>query len=91
MKVIKTITETREVDIIEDVLCNKCGETCKTKACDNLEGLIEVVVCGGYGSHFIGDMNQFEFSVCEKCLMEFVATFKIQPVMTDLLGFEEEE
>jgi hypothetical protein len=76
----------REVEVVDDILCNKCGES--TRSClwegdiNNLpiyefEGLTEVEIVGGYGSKHIGDGNKLVFSLCEKCLMEFAKTFAI--------------
>ena len=58
-----------ETEIIEDYICNKCGEPC-----NNL-GLLNEVVRGGYESVVFEDQDYFEFSLCEKCLKEIFATF----------------
>lgn len=62
-----------ETEIIEDYICNKCGEPC-----NNL-GLLNEVVRGGYESPHLGafeDQDYYEFSLCEKCLKEIFVTFK---------------
>ena len=88
MKITRIITETKEVEVIDDILCNKCGESCRTDDFDfgNMEGLVEVAITGGYNSQYIGDMTQYTFSVCEKCLMDFVGTFKIPAEVVDFLN-----
>lgn len=70
-----TKKETQEVEVIVDVFCNKCGESCKG-AIGNLNGLIEAKVSGAYDSTHIGDGDVYEFSLCEKCLSELFDTFK---------------
>ena len=73
----KTVTEERVV--VKDVLCNKCGETCIPDSPQNgaPHGLVEANVTGGYHSTHIGDCESHTFSLCEKCLVELFATFKI--------------
>lgn len=69
------------VNVISDIICNKCGESCKNLY--GYEGLLEAEVHGGYGSEHVGDMNKHKFSMCEKCFMELSATFKIPSLEDD--------
>lgn len=64
-------------EITDDIICNKCGSTCKTK-CGNYEGLIETQVYGGYDA-LLGDMVRYTFSICEICLKDMFDKFKIPP------------
>jgi len=81
MKITKEETITETITVIKDIICNKCGESCKTDIeFGEYDGLIEVCVRGGYFSKFIGDMNSFTFSLCEKCVMEMIKTFKVEPL-----------
>lgn len=75
-----------EYNGIVDIICNKCGNTCLS-AC-GYEGLIDQKVTGGFGSDYLGDMNEYKFDICEKCLVEFFKTFLIPVQMTDLLAIE---
>lgn len=68
-------------DSIEDILCNSCGNSCKTNF--NYEGLIEAVVSGGYSSSFVGDETSLKFSICEDCLKSIINNFKIPPAKRD--------
>lgn len=79
MKIIKSITKTITVDEIDDVICNKCGDSCRQEHRLSNEGLIEISVQGGYWSNYIGDGTRYTFSICEKCLIELFASFKIEP------------
>jgi hypothetical protein len=73
----------RYVDETKDIICNKCGNSCRTDGGDDktaypaFDGLIEVKATGGYWSKIIGDMNCYKFSLCESCLVEYAKTFKI--------------
>ncbi|MCU9612520.1 hypothetical protein OEV98_02945 [Caldibacillus lycopersici] len=64
------------------VTCNKCGKT-KQLTGDNDERQwdaeqFQSIICSfGYGSKF--DMEKWSFDICEDCLVEFVASFKIKP------------
>ena len=89
MKITKQSTITQIVDVTVDVICNRCGNTCMDEYKQNYEGLIEAHICGGYGSK-IGDEFQFEFSLCESCLLELFKTFKHNP-LKDYNSIEESE
>lgn len=73
--------EIKEMEVIttEDILCNKCGNTCYSDC--NYEGIIEYNMCGGYGSK-LGDMTRFLFSICEDCMFEIMKTFKLNPLQS---------
>lgn len=68
-------------DVIEDIICNKCGKSCRNHL--NFEGLIEAVCSGGYGSIIIGDETSIKFSLCEPCLGELINSFKHSPSKRD--------
>lgn len=70
---------TREVDEVDDIRCNRCGASCRGTAGMNWCGLIGAEVIGGYDSPALGDMEALAFDVCERCLVEWVATFKHDP------------
>lgn len=80
-----TRKETQEVELIDDVICNKCGKSCR----DETTGLIEAVplsMTWGYGSSKDGEGH--ESHVCEHCYDEIIAGFKIPPEVHEhlLLG-----
>jgi hypothetical protein len=81
LKVVKRI-ETEEV---LDVICNKCGESCYNIPQDpySYEG-IQVSKTGGYYSKHLGDMNEYKFDLCEKCLWELMKTFKHNSLVLDV-------
>lgn len=74
-----------ERDFIDDIICNKCGESCMNENSPSPEGLVEVSVQGGYGSEVLGDGEQFVFSVCEKCLGRFMMDFVVHPTYLNIL------
>ena len=80
----KTEIRTRPVETTVEILCNKCGNSCGAKNFpeDDLpefHGLLEVYVDGTYFSPRLADLMRYRFSICEPCLLEMFATFKIQP------------
>ena len=87
MKVTKT--ETKEVEVIVDAICNKCGASCKGSI-GNLNGLIEARIDGAYDSSHLGDGNVYEFSLCEKCCSELFATFKYPALQHNFLFPEDD-
>lgn len=74
----KTTFQTTQIEVTEDIICNKCGSSLKDDCDMNYEGLIEVSFMGGYASK-IGDSLECRFSLCESCLIELFKTFKIEP------------
>jgi hypothetical protein len=85
-----TETQTREVAVVTDYVCNKCGASCRVDGDADekpewraYEGLIEAQVSGGYYGREIPDLTTFEFTVCGPCLVEFWAGFKHLPRATD--------
>jgi hypothetical protein len=74
-KSIKTIQE----EVVDDIICNKCG--CSLKEGDgfveDFYGLTEVTVTGGYFSKQLDDGSSYSFSLCEACLSEMFSTFKV--------------
>jgi hypothetical protein len=84
MKTTKTVT--KRTQIVDDVICNKCGESCKPEkddffyeegSLDRFYGLIETEVAGHYYSPVLLDCTYYRFSVCEMCLSELFLSFKI--------------
>lgn len=71
-------TKTVEVEEMTDILCNKCGGSCKDDSDMNFEGLLEVTIRGGYASK-LGDMVDYTFSLCETCLEKLFGEFKLPP------------
>lgn len=67
---------------VEDILCNKCGTSCKTPM-GNFEGLIEVIASGGYESKVVSDETSIKFSLCEGCLGALISEFKHKPAIRD--------
>lgn len=63
------------IEVIDDVLCNKCGKTCMLSRYPH--GLIDAKVHGGYSSEAINDGDLFKFDICEKCFKELSETFVI--------------
>jgi protein-arginine kinase activator protein McsA len=75
-------TKLVEKEVVEDVLCNKCGESCKdyVDAAHEFFNLNHATITPdfGYGSRLY-DMDSWEVHICESCYAEFEATFKIKP------------
>lgn len=64
-----------------EVVCNKCGESCRRNNGDlfmGYYGLINAKVSGGYMSDPLQDGKTYKFSLCEKCLNNIFKKFKIK-------------
>ena len=85
MKVSHKEPKTTEVEVIDDILCNQCGESCKQTL--NFEGLLEAHVQGGYGAK-LGDMDSYIFSICEDCLSTLFDGFKHPPATSNVMASE---
>ena len=88
MKKTKKIIKSVETIQTQDIICNKCGESCKignigeTGNQKNLDwdiygGLIESEIFGGYYSSKLDDQSKYTFSLCEHCLVKMFKNFKV--------------
>jgi len=79
MKIVRKIITTKEEEEVVDVLCNKCGKTCRNPGAyeQSPYGLIEQTYSGGYGSTPLDDCTNYTFSICESCLKDFFDSFII--------------
>ena len=82
---IKTSKQSITTDVVEDVICNKCGQSLKSDM--NFTGLTEATVRGLYDSPKLTDETAYTFSLCEECLLDLFSTFKIPPAETGYSDF----
>lgn len=81
----KTITKiTTEIEIISEVLCNQCGESCHPQEAGKNKfgqpyfcGLIDTKVIGWDYSPALNDATEYNFSLCEVCLKKLFDGFKL--------------
>lgn len=86
-------TQTREVEIVESVVCNKCAGFLTTasqeehvKGQDHARywyGLVEASFSTGYFSDVLPDDATYSFSLCEPCLKDLMDGFKIPAEVSD--------
>lgn len=74
-------------DTVEDILCNKCGKTCKI-FCDKAHayfnyGGLRATLIGVYGSRW--DEYELSFDLCEECTAELIKSFSI-PIKKEYVG-----
>lgn len=75
-------TEMREVATIKDVICNKCGRSCRVE--DRVSSgfvCVEIRVHWGFFSH--KDLASHQSHICEGCYDKLVAGFVIPPVVRE--------
>lgn len=70
----KYIKKTVEQDVVTDVICNCCGNSCKTEY--DFEH-VTIYTNFGYGSKHDGLCEVSH--VCEDCYFKITDTFKIKP------------
>ncbi|SMQ78358.1 hypothetical protein SAMN05444673_3385 [Bacillus sp. OV166] len=64
--------------IATSITCNKCGETEKITEYGFEEDKFHAFnISFGYGSMY--DEEKWKFDICERCLVDFVKTFKHSP------------
>ena len=73
-----THTETREVQVVEDILCDRCGLSLKGHI-GNING-VTIHGSGSYDSTHFPDMHSFRSDVCEPCCAEWFESFKRNPL-----------
>ena len=80
----KTTIVKQEVEIVEDVICNKCGSSCRpSNEVPDFYGLIEASFTTGYESVALPDGKEYTFSLCESCIAELFKSFAINPEEKD--------
>ena len=79
-------TVTKEETIIDDIVCNKCGNKIKSGAeiAENVpdsicEDYVEINASFGYFSNFHKDGEKHQFHLCEKCYLELEKSLMIKP------------
>ena len=65
----------RKIETTVDCFCNKCEQSLKILS--GFAGLPDGFAYGIYGSTHLDDGTHYEFSLCEKCLVELFESFKI--------------
>jgi len=76
----ESVTETKKV--ATEVICNKCGKVEKAGETDDEIGyfvhdMTSLILGFGYGSCY--DTDVWKMELCDKCIEEFVSSFKIAP------------
>lgn len=77
IKIVKI--ETQKVEVVEDVICNMCGKSCKVEIFDGVFSIEAVNVRHSFGYGSKQDMISYEFDLCEDCFMKCVKNLKIEP------------
>jgi hypothetical protein len=85
MQMRKIRTESRPVEVLEDVICDCCGNSCGGPHGEYAHGLYDA----GYESKLFGDGTLFGFEVCEQCFWDWTKDF-LHP-LKDLCPRAEEE
>ena len=82
---VKRKLETQQVEVVDDIVCNRCGGSCMkkidvdTRPPGDFYGVV-MAYCPGYMStDFSDDNSTHRADICEKCVFEFFSTFKIPP------------
>jgi len=57
--------EQKEVEVTTDILCDSCGESCKTEY-----GFEYMELCSNWGYGSDKDFQYWEAHICEKCVDE---------------------
>lgn len=77
----KTQTITKTEEVIEDIICNKCGKTClKTWDDESTKDFygVKISYTAGYLSDYLVDNDSYEFHLCEECLAKLIDSLKIE-------------
>ena len=75
-----TRKETKEVEVVDDIICNGCGKSCET-ALEGLYEAAELITDWGYGSS--KDDERSKAHLCEESFDGIVAEFVIPPITNE--------
>ena len=83
---IKYTKKSVEVDSVDDVICNKCGQSVVLDAHGEYEWeAIDISHTFGYWSTG-RDGDQYAANLCESCYIEFIDTFTVPPEISNYYG-----
>jgi hypothetical protein len=60
-----------------DVICDRCGESCKSV--DGDVSAVPIDVLGHFGSRRFEDCHRYHLDLCENCAFELARSFKYPP------------
>jgi hypothetical protein len=80
VKITGKVTEEVEREVVLDVRCNLCGETCIV---DHSANSTRIEETGGWGGTFPTDMERWSLDVCERCIGALFLVCKVQPEVYD--------
>lgn len=82
---IKKENETKDVEVIKDVICNMCGNSCKKH--EGFDGSFSFATVKAHWGYFSDnrDGELHEAQICQKCWEDVVKTFK----HSDLIATEQ--
>ena len=83
MRIKGKVTEEVVREVVLDVHCNLCGESCIVDRCTNGTRIAET---GGWSGTFPPDMEEWSLDVCERCFAALFLICKIQPSVYNRLA-----
>lgn len=76
MKISKKTIQTKEVELVENYLCNLCGKTLKAP-----DGVFRGIFNLSYLANLHGP--EYEFDLCEPCIRKLASDCVISPIIKD--------
>lgn len=76
MKITENKTYTTE--IVKDVLCDVCGNSCCLFAQDKLISTEHATIKANWGYYSDSDGKKYDIDICEKCFYDVIAHLKVQ-------------
>jgi len=86
-----TKEEQTTTTVLDDVICNRCGASCKIDKKDPNIYFAQCTAKGGFGSPRLIDGYKYTFEVCEGCFIEIAKTFQHPPTVRDVGLFGESD
>jgi len=79
-------TFVRSVIAEQTIICNRCGTEISTivdgeEQWDERDQYHKIELCGGFGNHMIGDMNQVVIHLCLPCVGNLLDSMAIIPMI----------
>lgn len=75
-----TVEEMTQVEKVDDVLCNLCGQSCREEnEPRNINGLLGIHETGGYGQAFPPDLEDWQIDICQYCFAWIISHCRLPP------------
>ena len=84
---INKVTKQVEEEEVEDIICNKCGSSCKVSIAEEIDTYEDIAIEHGFGYGTERDGELHVSHLCYECYDKLIASFVYPPTIEELGGW----